>query len=259
MKPMIDIHSHVAWGIDDGMPDIENAAMALDQAKADGITVIASTPHLIPGYTQLEDIIERQKDLKALARQKGIVIRNGAELFMNRKSIEVISEGFVRPYEGTNYQLCEYDLRRPVTELDYIDEPLYELEVKGLVPVIAHVERYFSKKLDLDLIEQWHNAGYVIQINRTSINGAHGKVCQENAFKILDAGLAHVVATDTHRASGSRVEKLSDAWQILADRYGEENADLLLSENPKAVLKGEKVRNMNISAPKKKKKKFLFF
>ncbi len=304
MKPYIDIHSHVAWGIDDGMPTYEDAREALAQAKADGIRAIASTPHLIPGFTDLNKLIARQEELKTLAKEQGILIRTGAELFMNRKSIDVISEGFIRPYEGTRYQLrqeelktlakeqgilirtgaelfmnrksidvisegfirpyegtryqlCEYDLRRDIQDIDYADEPLYELEVKGLTPVIAHVERYFSKHLDLDLIQRWHDAGYVIQINRTSINGNHGKIAKENAFKILDAGLAHVVASDTHRASGTRVEKLSDAWQILADRYGEANADLLLSDNPKAILENRDVEDMEATV--KKKKRFLFF
>ena len=257
MKPYIDIHSHVAWGIDDGMPTYGDAREALAQAKADGIRAIASTPHLIPGFTDLNKLIARQEELKTLAKEQGILIRTGAELFMNRKSIDVISEGFIRPYEGTRYQLCEYDLRRDIQDIDYADEPLYELEVKGLTPVIAHVERYFSKHLDLDLIQRWHDAGYVIQINRTSINGSHGKIAKENAFKILDAGLAHVVASDTHRASGTRVEKLSDAWQILADRYGEANADLLLSDNPKAILENRDVEDMEVTV--KKKKRFLFF
>ena len=256
MKTFTDIHSHVAWDIDDGIPSKADALAVLEQAAADNITTIASTPHMIPGTTDLDVIGARQQELKDLARRQGIMIRSGAELFMNRASIRAIASGFVRPYEGTRYQLCEYDVRRDLHDIDFYQDPLYELEMKHLVPVIAHVERYFPEGLDEDIVEEWREAGYVIQVNRTSLLGLHGKMAQKNAWKLVDQGLADVVATDTHRAEGSRITRLSDVYEEIARRNSEEVADLLLVENPARILRDKPVVEVPAT---KRKKRFLFF
>lgn len=256
MKYYTDIHSHVAWDVDDGIPSLEEAKKALQMAKDDNIRIIASTPHLIYGTTDLNEISQRQEELKKLAAKYNIVIRNGAELFMNRNAIEGIANGFLRPYEGTKRQLCEWDVRRDLKSIDYYDDTLYELDVRGYTPVIAHVERYFLNGIDLDLVQEWHDKGYIIQINRTSLQGIHGKTVKKNAWKLLDSGLAHIVATDTHRTSGSRVERLSDIDKEIADKYGQEAADLLLVENPKALLENKPIKDMPVQ--KKQKKLFSF-
>jgi len=256
MKTFTDIHSHVAWDIDDGIPTKQDALTVLEMAAQDHITTIASTPHMIPGTTDLDVIAARQEELRDLARRQGIMIRMGAELFMNRASIRAIASGFVRPYEGTRYQLCEYDVRRDLHDIDFYQDPLYELEMKDLVPVIAHVERYFRDGLDEDIIQEWRDAGYVIQVNRTSLLGMHGKTIEKNAWKLVDQGLADVVATDTHRTEGSRITQLSDVYDEIAQRNGEEVADLLLVENPARILRDKPVVDVPAT---RRKKRFLFF
>ncbi|WP_294731360.1 tyrosine-protein phosphatase [uncultured Faecalibaculum sp.] len=256
MKKFTDIHSHVAWDIDDGIPSRDQAQKALMMAAEDGIGTIASTPHMIPGTTDLAVIAARQEELKELGRREGVMIRTGAELFMNRASMEAIASGFVRPYEGTHYQLCEYDVRRDLHDIDFYQDPLYELEMKKLIPVIAHVERYFPEGLDEEIIEEWRDAGYVIQVNRTSLMGMHGKTIQKNAWRLVDQGLADVVATDTHRTDGSRITRLSDVYDEITSRNGEEVAELLLVENPGRILRDKPVLEVPAT---RRKKRFLFF
>ena len=128
--------------------------------------------------------------------------------------------------------------------------------MKKLVPVIAHVERYFRNGLDEEVVEDWRDAGYVIQVNRTSLLGMHGKTIQKNAWKLVDQGLAHVVATDTHQTDGPRITRLSDVYAEIARRNGEEVADLLLVENPARILRDKPVLDVPVT---RRKKRFLFF
>ena len=174
---------------------------------------------------------------------------------MNSASIEAIYNGFLRPYEGTNYQLCEYDVRRNLKDIDHYEDPLYEMKVRHIIPVIAHVERYFPDGIDLTIIQDWFDCGFIIQVNRTSLNGKNGKTVEKNAWKVIEAGLAHLVASDAHTPNSVREPRLDDAWQLIADKYGEETADILLSENPNRLLEGKPLKTIS---PQKKKKLFFF-
>ena len=257
---MIDIHSHIAWEIDDGMPNIEDAKKALQQAKDDGITAIISTPHVIPGQTDkeiLNEIKKRQMELKELAKEYGIDIYFGAEMFINPEFIDALDQGIYKKMNDTDYLLVEFDVRRDIHSFEYRDDSIYEVDVRGMVPIIAHVERFFADGLDFEILDRWFNEGYVFQINRTSLNGMHGKIMQKNAETLLEKGYVHLVATDTHRCTGDRVEKLSDAYTYIERKYGKENANRLFVDNPLHIIRNEEVEDMVIE--KKKKKRFLFF
>lgn len=257
---MIDIHSHIAWEIDDGMPNIEDAKVALQSARDDGITAIISTPHVIPGQTDkefLQEIKSRQRELKELAQSYDIDIYFGAEMFINREFVNALDQGVYRKMNDTDYLLVEFDVRRDIHNFDYRDDYIYEIDVRGMIPIIAHVERFFTDGLDFEILDQWFNKGYVFQINRTSLTGMHGKLMQINAETLLERGYVHLVATDTHRCMGQRIEKLSDVYQMVEKKYGKDNAEKLFVRNPMHILNDEEVEEMHVI--RKKKRKFLFF
>lgn len=249
---MIDLHSHIAWDIDDGMPNRDDALKAIGQAKADGITAICSTPHFVPGQTDqsiLSHMKNRQKDLRSIS---DIDIYFGAEVMINSSFIEELDKGSYPTINDTSYMLVEYDVSKDIHKINDIMDPLYELDVRGYTPIIAHIERYFHHGLDWDIIHTWQNVGYVLQINRTSIMGMHGKQMEKNAKELLRHGACHIVATDTHRAKGYRIECLSDAFGRVSKWIGSENAALLFEQNPLSIL-----HNQSVSTPKIKKRKFL--
>ena len=254
MAKFIDIHSHIAWGIDDGMPSIEDAQSALESAKADGFVGICSTPHFIPGQLDVSiynEIVSRQMELKEMSP---IPIYCGGEVMMNSEFIDGLDLDLYPTLNGSRYMLVEYNVLRDIHSIDYRDDCLYELKVKGFVPVIAHIERYFHSGLDYSIIDNWIDMGCVLQINRTSILGMHGKTIQSNALSLLDDGYCDVIGTDTHRASGHRISKLSDAYSVVSKRIGSENADILFFENPKRILSDMDI--LNIEVVKKKRNQF---
>lgn len=253
----IDIHNHFAWDIDDGMENQEQAKLALERAKIDGIQAIISTPHFIPGKQHKEDVdlmSGRIEELRNLAKSYGIDVYFGSEIFLNDDYLEMLDDELFYTLAGSGYALCEFDIRKNIIDFgDEPDEKLYEFTVRNMIPVIAHVERYFHKGILLEKVQEWVDNGYIIQVNRTSLLGMHGETAKKNAWKLLRNGLVHVVASDAHRANGNRICKLSDAYEDVSKEIGEENARILFYENPLHIIRNEELEEINV-----KKKKSLF-
>ena len=224
MAKYIDLHSHIAWGIDDGMPCVEDAVSSLESAKKDGIVGICSTPHFIPGQLDVHiynEMVTRQLELRKMSP---IPIYFGGEVMMNSEFIEGLELDLYPTLNSSKYMLVEYNVLRDIHSIDYRDECLYELKMKGFVPVLAHI---------------------VTPIGDAGIT-----------FEFLDNGYCDVICTDTHRASGNRIEQLSDVYSFVSKRIGSENADILFYENPKLLLSDKEILNIEVE---KKKKLFGFF
>ncbi len=257
MARTIDLHSHIAWEIDDGMPSKEDALVALKQAKEDGIVAICSTPHIIPGQFDQNILYEIQSRQKELEDISPLPIYYGGEVMMNNEFIDLLDKRLYPTINGSKYMLVEFNVLKDIHQISWHQDALYECSIRGYIPVIAHIERYFHEGLDWDIIHQWQEEGYILQINRTSLMGFSSKQSKKNAWELLENGVGHLVCTDTHRCEGSRVECLSDAYDEVCDRIGKENANLLFFENPKSILKGEEVEDLEVI--KKKKRRFSLF
>lgn len=247
MLDFIDVHNHMAWDVDDGMDNEENARIALMNAKKDGIKSIISTPHFIPGRFDQDDydeITERMSDLKEIAKEYGISVYYGCEVFLNNDYMDMLERNLFHSLANSKYVLLEFDVRKNIGDESEVEDIFYEFIIRGYRPLVAHVERYFHKGIDLDRIENWIEMGCFIQVNRTSILGKHGTTIANNASKLLKAGLVHVVASDTHSATGSRICKMSDVYEIIKKEYGIENADLLCSKNPSLIIEDEDLLDM---------------
>lgn len=241
-KPFIDLHSHIAWDVDDGIKSKEDAIKALEQAIEDGIMGICSTPHVICGKTDtnaFQNILLRQQELMEIAKEMGVYIYSGAEMFMNIDFLDSLDNGIFQTLNESRYMLVEFDLSRDIHYISYIDEYLDELFCRGFIPIIAHVERFFPTGLDLEMVENWLEMGCLLQTNRTSLMGFQGKVIQRNAHHLVKNKMIHLVASDTHRTVGNRIEKLSDAYQVVIKLTDTEYADQLFLRNPLIILDDE--------------------
>lgn len=241
-KAFIDLHSHIAWDVDDGIKTKEEATKALGQAKEDGIMGICSTPHVICGKTDtnaFQNILLRQQELMEIAKKMGVYIYSGAEMFMNIDFLDSLDNGIFQTLNESRYMLVEFDLSRDIHYISYIDEYLDELFCRGFIPIIAHVERFFPMGLDMGMIENWLDMGCLLQTNRTSLMGFQGKVIQRNAHHLVKNKMIHLVASDTHRTVGNRIEKLSDAYQVVIKLTNTEYADQLFLRNPLIILNDE--------------------
>ncbi|ERK47222.1 tyrosine-protein phosphatase [Faecalitalea cylindroides] len=241
-QAFIDLHSHIAWDVDDGIKTKEDAIKALEQAKEDGIVGICSTPHVICGKTDtvaFQNILLRQQELMEIAKEMGVFVYSGAEMFMNIDFLDSLDNGIFQTLNESRYMLVEFDLSRDIHYISYIDEYLDELFCRGFIPIIAHVERFFPTGLDLEMVENWLEMGCLLQTNRTSLMGFQGKVIQRNAHHLVKNKMIHLVASDTHRTVGNRIEKLSDAYQVVIKLTDTEYADQLFLRNPLIILDDE--------------------
>lgn len=242
----VDMHGHFAWGIDDGIVDEAMADAALKQAQSQGYQTIVCTPHVIPGKHKEEDIWRFQARIEAFkekAKAYDIDVYMGCELFLNDLYYESAKNNLVIPINHTKYLLCEFDVRKDVN-----DDPetfinrLYELKTMGYQVVLAHVERYFKTDLDVDLIDEALEMGIIMQVNTSSLLHPD-RTSGRHALELLRTNRVHMIASDTHRASGTRCPNMKDCYEMLKDTYDEEDLKLLFHDNPLALINDQPIQS----------------
>lgn len=242
----IDLHSHYAWDVDDGIETIEDCQAALKEAQLQNITKIVATPHITPGTTTINEfkqIKKRINELKDLAKEYQIDVYQGCEVMLNGDYLELLDNHQYLTINDGNYLLVEFNVTQKLPD-DY-DDRLYEYGIKHNI-VIAHVERYFHRNIDLDLIRDWIDRGYIIQVNSTSLLGIHGSLIQENAYQLINNGLVHVIANDVHRPSGKRSVNLQETYNLLSKKYKKEDIKVLMHDNPLSIINGEMPKTIKI-------------
>lgn len=242
----IDLHSHYAWEIDDGMPSLQDAKTALNEAKKQNVEQIVATPHITPGTTTAKEFItikERIQDLQQLAKDYNIQVYPGCEIMINSDYLSIFDDQQYLTINDSNYILVEFNVTQKLPE-DY-DEKLYELSLHHKL-IIAHVERYFHHGLDLDIIQNWIDRGYILQMNSTSLLATHGSTIQDNAFRLLELGMISVIANDVHRCSGKRGPQLLDTYEMLTKKYQSDEIEQLMYDNPLKIIQNQPVQPIKV-------------
>lgn len=233
---MIDLHTHILPGIDDGADTLETALEMARIAVQDGTTVMACTPHIYPGlYMNDATGIRRERDrLQQALDTFGIPLRLtvGADAHLVPELLDGLRRGRVPTLHGSRYFLLEpsHHVAPPGFE-----QSVFEIMAAGYVPVITHPER-------LTWIEQ-HYARFVnlarrgcwLQLTAGSIVGKFGKRARYWSERLLGDGLVHLVASDAH-TTRARSPRMSDAIAPLEHRLGAAETRLLLQGRPQAIL-----------------------
>lgn len=232
---MVDIHSHVVWGLDDGASDIEQSLGMLRAAAESGTTDIVATPHANAEFRyQAELLEERMRELTARTGGKPRIHR-GCDLHL---SFDNIDEVMQRPgrysINGKQYLLVEFPDFQVGKHLDGVLQRLLD---SGIVPVVTHPERNPVLQRELSRVEEWVELGCLVQVTALSICGGFGKTAHSAATRLLEQGLVHVVASDAHDPE-HRHTRLDEAYGIVKSRYGEEEADIMFTHNPQAIIEG---------------------
>jgi protein-tyrosine phosphatase len=230
---MIDIHSHIVWDLDDGASSIEDSLAMLRTASEDGITDIVATPHSNARY-QFHPALLRQRTEELARRSEGKpVIHRGCEFHLNSDNIApMLDSPSTYTINAGPYLLLEFPDFHIGTHTESI---LRQLLDAGIVPIVAHPERNPFLLRDLDRLESWIDLGCLAQVTARSITGGFGGPSRSAAFRLLDRGLVHVVATDAHDPQ-CRPPTLSAAYQVVRVRFGEDVAELLFTDNPRDII-----------------------
>ena len=239
---MIDLHCHIIPGIDDGAKSAEIACAMAENAWNTGVDTIVATPHCNlnmarPNYRGWDYALAFSM-FKALLKQRGIpiTILPGAEVYGRSHNIrQLIEENRLVTLNHSRYLLVEFNFG---ADGEYISRILDAVSHRGLIPVVAHPERYEAVQQDPGLAQYWFSRGYIIQLNKGSILGLLGEGAQICSRELLARGFAHVIASDAHdnhyRPTGFR-ELLGYLGPYVDHRY----LKLLLSTNPKRIISNQ--------------------
>ncbi len=238
---MLDLHCHILPGLDDGAADpgvsLEMAAMAADS----GITHIFATPHCNTRNERKNfygpELIKAFTDLQSLLDQEGIPLKilSGAEILARGHFTEHLAAGDFMTLNGSRYLLVEFYFNE---DPDFMDRCLRAVEAEGLVPVVAHPERYYCVQRSPELAQIWADQGRVIQLNKGSLLGDLGPEVYDTAAMLLRRGAASVIASDAHHFQ-YRTPHMWALLDCLASRFPEADPELLLWANPLKIAKDQ--------------------
>ncbi len=240
---MIDIHSHILPGMDDGARSRDEALEMLRYAECDGIEKMVLTPHLFRGEFEGKNpgvFSRKTQSLKRHLKTAGIHIELfcGAEVHISHDLISKIRDHREHlVISGTSYMMVEFPSDHIFSG---IKDLFFEIMNEAITPIIAHPERNSVFMHKPQLLVELERMGSLAQVNRGSFLGLYGKRVREFVFNILDWNLVHFIGSDSHNLR-SLVPKLSDAVKMAAERIGEEPAAALVTTNPQAVLDDKEI------------------
>lgn len=231
---MIDIHTHLLFGVDDGPQTFEESIAMLEHAKAQGIDAMILTPHYRHGmFPYPKDRIEEHfAKLYKPAKEIGIDLYLGTEQHINSMTIEYIESGRCNTMAGTNYVLAEY---KPETDYGYIMASIRDLLRHGYVPIIAHVERYMCMHEDIGQVEHLRKLGAMIQVNANAVIGADGFRMKGFTKKLLKNGLVDFIGSDSHDLR-KRMNNMGKCRDYLNKKYDEKYVYRIIEGNAKKLL-----------------------
>lgn len=198
-----DMHSHLIPGIDDGAPDIETSVKLIKELQGMGFRKLITTPHIMADlYPNTPETINKGLDeVRTALAEEGIDIEIdvAAEYLMDETFGLKIEEGNLLTLPG-NRVLVEMSFVSPAPSLDNY---LFQLQLKGYQPIMAHPERYLYFKGNLKKYEQLIDQGCELQLNLLSLIGYYGKPIKDTAWKLLKNKMIRYLGTDLHHRKHS--------------------------------------------------------
>jgi protein-tyrosine phosphatase len=235
---VIDLHSHVLAGVDDGARTLDESLGILRAAAEDGITRIAATPHVRADYPTSPETMEQGVDaLNRAAREAGVPIEvlPGGELDLELAA--GLDDATLRRFGvGGNPAVllleCPY-YGWPLDLRDFV----FRLEMRGFSALLAHPERNPDVQADPELLRPLVDAGVLVQITAASVDGRLGSGARRTSRALLDAELVHLIASDAH-APELRAVGMAAAAAAVAD---DDLARWLTEDVPAAVVSGSEL------------------
>lgn len=235
---MVDIHSHVLPGMDDGARSLEESLEMLNIAAAGGTTDIVATPHANSEFVYDPQRVE--ETFRELAEaSKGII---GLHLACDfHLSYDNLHNLFNNPLQYTINQHGYLMVELPeLISLASVRETLRRLISARVTPVITHPERNMSLQAKPRELEGWVRDGCLVQVTGQSFLGRFGPRAQRAADHLMNADLVHFVASDAHDCV-DRSPDLSEPYKYVSSHYGTPRADAVFTYNPSAALWGESI------------------
>ncbi len=240
---MIDLHTHILPGVDDGSQDEPTSLNMVRDALESGIRTMVATPHAnqVGRYENYDtpDLRERFEQLRELVRRENVPVEiiEGMEIYAAPGVGALIRDGKLFGINHGPYYLVEFPFD---AKSWWIEDRIEELLEVDAIPLIAHVERYYCVQKSPELVYEWIRGGCLTQINKASVFGRFGHREKKAAKLLLEHDLVTCVASDAH-SDEFRTAWMGDIQAYLKDRYDERTMLHLLKGNPQRILDGSPI------------------
>ena len=246
---MIDIHSHLIYGVDDGSNNIDTSIDILSSLADVGITDIILTPHYIAEtkYTSSKmNNIKKYNELKDELKKKEIDINIylGNEIYIDENILDNIKNNEICSLNNTEYILVELPMSGIYDDYQDLFHSLMDI---GFKIVLAHPERYVSFQNDYNKIDEMVNMGVLLQCNIDSILGAYGRSAKKTVKYILKNKYISFIGTDIHSKKNNYnyIEKAKNKFK----RYlSDDEINNIFNINAKNIIKSndKKIKKENV-------------
>lgn len=250
---MIDIHCHIIPGVDDGAENMDESIKMAKAAARQGIRTLIATPHHQNGAhcNERAEIITALNQLNERIAKEEIPLKilPGQEIRMYGEIINDIDNNKILPLNNTQYMLIELPFGYVP---NYTEHLLYQIQLKGYTPIIAHPERNRQLVEDPDILYELVCKGVVTQVTAGSLLGHYGKKAETFSKQLLEANLTHFIASDAHNTD-RRPFTLEAAYAKIEKQFGidwvyllKENSELLIQDKNVYREPPEKIRRRKI-------------
>lgn len=236
MAGFVDLHAHHLFALDDGAENLAIAQEMVNSVIKLGFSRVYATPHQRAGmFLPTRETIDRaHAELNdALRANAGPVVGLGFENFWDDVFLQRMQDGAIPSYDDGPSFLFEVTVHLLPSA---IDETLFNLRIRGKLPVMAHPERYLAIQKDLARAESIGRSAALV-VDLAALEGAHGKAEMRTARQLIQAGLAHAAASDIHRPDD--VPAIAAGIEWVHKHLGSDAVRTLLIENPRQILIGE--------------------
>lgn len=194
----VDIHSHLLPGIDDGAKDPDHSLKLINSLRGYGFSQFITTPHILTGVwnNTREGILATEETTSALLKENGadMPFKAAAEYLMDDTFLKLLKSSPLLTLKD-NHVLVEMSYLNPPLQLFDI---IFELQIAGYKPVLAHPERYLFYHMKFDEYHRLKKAGCLFQLNLLSITGYYGEPVLKAAQKLLDSNMIDFTGSDAH-------------------------------------------------------------
>lgn len=240
---MIDTHLHILPGVDDGPDSVEESLALARVLVQEGISSAIATPHYNDEFPRrsASEISARVNDLQSALNRSSIPLRlfPGHEALIKPGLIEDIQTGRLATLNGSRYLLLELwnDAWLPETE-----RVIFELRAAGIVPVIAHPERYRAIQQDPSRLALLQRQGVLAQLTASSLIGMQGRTTKRCAETLLKKGLIHCIASDAHGLQ-KRAPEVVHGLQCAGKLLSKEQIHALTEKYPAAIIHDDRCQS----------------
>lgn len=255
---VVDLHCHLLPGVDDGSKSMEISLRLAREATENGVTHALLTPHHMNGHyiNHKQDVIQRTAEFQEQLKKHNIplTVFPGQEVRINGNLLTALDKDDILFADtGNKYLMLEF----PDDDVPhYTNQMIFDLQQRGIVPVIVHPERNTKIMAKPDLIYKLLEKGCLSQITASSYVGTFGKKVEKFSRQLIETGQGYVFASDAHNLPGRKYE-MKQAFIKLNQEFGS-TITKQYQKNARTIINGGIVPFNELQIINKKKKLWFF-